>query len=222
MKKRVHVLHNALDGCVQRKDYSYLKDFLPKKLEYVLSIRLSDKQVELYNFYLEKEGFTKPLEGVKIGGAKLFSDFQNLSRIWTHPWVMKLNECRLIKQEEKLEKKREEEAFIVASDASSDQDNRSEASSDKKSPDSNEIDDDDDEIIMQDADDQQASRKTPINGGGINKNGSSEQFNGQEQVTQRWWSDLIGSECEYDMGLSGKLVLLEKILKCCKEKGDKL
>ena len=209
-------MHNALDGCVQRKDYLYLKEVLPKKSEYVLSIRLSPKQVELYNIYLEKENFAK------IGGAKLFSDFQNLSRVWTHPWALKLNENRLIKKEVKLKKKKEEESFISSSDAS-------ETSSDNISLDSKEINDDDDDIIMLDdddiimldADDQQVRGKTPINGGGINENGSNEQFNGQEQVTQRWWSD-VKPECENDMNLSGKLVLLEKILKCCKEKGDKL
>jgi len=33
-------------------------------------------------------------EMVKSKGAKLFSDYQALMRIWTHPWVLKMNEIR--------------------------------------------------------------------------------------------------------------------------------
>ena len=31
---------------------------------------------------------------VTAKGGRLFSDYQNLMRIWTHPWVMKLDEIR--------------------------------------------------------------------------------------------------------------------------------
>lgn len=48
MKRRSHILHKLLDGCVQRKDYSVLAPFLPPKQEYVLYIRLTKLQIELY------------------------------------------------------------------------------------------------------------------------------------------------------------------------------
>lgn len=48
MKRRSHILHKLLDGCVQRKDYSVLSPFLPPKQEYVLYIQLTKLQVELY------------------------------------------------------------------------------------------------------------------------------------------------------------------------------
>lgn len=48
MKRRSHILHKLLDGCVQRRDYSVLSPFLPPKLEFVLSIRLTPLQMELY------------------------------------------------------------------------------------------------------------------------------------------------------------------------------
>lgn len=48
MKRRSHILHKLLDGCVQRRDYSVLAPFLPPKHEYVLSIRLTPLQTQLY------------------------------------------------------------------------------------------------------------------------------------------------------------------------------
>ena len=53
MKHRSHVLHELLSGCVQRRDYSFIRKFLPPKYEYVLSVRLTEKQVMLYRRYLE-------------------------------------------------------------------------------------------------------------------------------------------------------------------------
>ncbi|KAF7688995.1 transcriptional regulator ATRX-like isoform X2 [Silurus meridionalis] len=84
MKKRVHVLHELLAGCVQRRDYTVLMPFLPPKREYVLSIRMTPLQCRLYTHYLQNcTG-----EGVNT----LFQDFQILSLIWTHPWCLQLSD----------------------------------------------------------------------------------------------------------------------------------
>lgn len=48
MKHRACILHELLDGCVQRRDYSVLAQFLPPKQEYVLFIRLTEVQMDLY------------------------------------------------------------------------------------------------------------------------------------------------------------------------------
>ena len=37
----------------QRKDYADIAQFLPPKFEYVIKIRLSEKQREMYKYYLE-------------------------------------------------------------------------------------------------------------------------------------------------------------------------
>ena len=53
MKHRSHVLHELLAGGVQRRDYSYITKFLPPKYEYVLSVRMTKKQVLLYRKYID-------------------------------------------------------------------------------------------------------------------------------------------------------------------------
>lgn len=85
MKRRSHVLHNMLEGCVQRRDYSVLAPFLPLKHEYVISIRLTELQIKLYKYYMEH----KPSVETTRKAATLFQDFQNLQRIWTHPRVLR-------------------------------------------------------------------------------------------------------------------------------------
>ncbi|XP_033949364.1 transcriptional regulator ATRX isoform X2 [Pseudochaenichthys georgianus] len=93
MKKRAHILYEMLNGCVQRKDYTALTKFLPPKHEYVLSVRVTPIQCKLYRYYLENfTGVGNAVEGGRgRAGTKLFSDFQMLSRIWTHPWCLQLD-----------------------------------------------------------------------------------------------------------------------------------
>lgn len=88
MKQRSHVLHKLLDGCVQRKDYQVLAPYLPPKHEYVVFTKLTPLQIKLYTQYMEtKSEFDSTAKKSSI----LFSDFQNLQRIWTHPRVLRYN-----------------------------------------------------------------------------------------------------------------------------------
>ncbi|KAM8741024.1 transcriptional regulator ATRX-like isoform 2-T2 [Acanthopagrus schlegelii] len=93
MKKRAHVLYAMLAGCVQRRDYSELTQFLPPKHEYVLAVRISPLQYQLYRCYLDQvTGVDSQTNTTKARtGANLFKDFQVLSRIWTHPWCLQLS-----------------------------------------------------------------------------------------------------------------------------------
>lgn len=54
MKRRSHILHNLLDGCVQRRDYAVLAPFLPPKNEFVVYVRLTKIQCELYRVKIIK------------------------------------------------------------------------------------------------------------------------------------------------------------------------
>lgn len=151
MKKRAHVLHNMLDHCVQRKDYSVIKDQLPPKREYVLSVRLSSKQVELYRAYLRSRNLEHGYKAEKgrCVGAQLFADFHELSRVSTHPWAIKINETRQLRNEERAA----ERDFINDAD-SDDTDGGSGESVEVKSEPSvpsplsiENLDEDDDDII---------------------------------------------------------------------------
>uniref|UniRef100_UPI000D62799B transcriptional regulator ATRX homolog n=1 Tax=Cynara cardunculus var. scolymus TaxID=59895 RepID=UPI000D62799B len=77
MKKSVHVLHKFLDGFVQRFDYTILKPYLQPKFEFVISIKLTKIQIELYRHYLENVS--------KCDGSSILEDFANLRLIWNHP-----------------------------------------------------------------------------------------------------------------------------------------
>lgn len=81
MNRRAFALHKLMKSSVQRFDYSILKSTLPAKLEYVISVRLSARQVEMYRHFLEF---------YKIGGMGLLMDFQELARVWTHPKALPL------------------------------------------------------------------------------------------------------------------------------------
>uniref|UniRef100_A0A8C3NBB1 Transcriptional regulator ATRX n=1 Tax=Geospiza parvula TaxID=87175 RepID=A0A8C3NBB1_GEOPR len=91
MKKRAHILYEMLAGCVQRKDYTALTKFLPPKYEYVLEVRMTPIQCKLYQYYLDHLTGGGNEGGRGKAGAKLFQDFQMLSRIWTHPWCLQLD-----------------------------------------------------------------------------------------------------------------------------------
>ncbi|XP_071848103.1 uncharacterized protein [Apostichopus japonicus] len=95
MKKRAHILHNLLSGSVQRKDYSALAPYLPPKHEFVVLIRLSPKQIELYQRYLDRYSGSDNLDGRTVS---LFKDYQVLMNVWTHPRLLKLAAIRTEKR----------------------------------------------------------------------------------------------------------------------------
>lgn len=120
MRKRSHVLHKLLDGVVQRRDYAVLEPYLPPKHEYVLFIRLTDTQVKLYKYYMEY--LAKRGDG-SGRTSFLFSDFQQLQRICTHPRVL------LDRTHERKEKEFEEDSEGSLRDFIDDGDETTEESS---------------------------------------------------------------------------------------------
>ncbi|CAF0808549.1 unnamed protein product [Brachionus calyciflorus] len=208
MKKRAHILHNLLDGCVQRKDYNVIRNLLKPKKEYVLSIRLSDRQIELYRAYIDHRGINANNIS-KMKGAQLFSDYQNLFRVWTHPWILKLNEVRVLKAEEKAAEKN-----FLANDDEDEMEEGEEEDEESILPNN---DDDDIQEIGSIIRPKRTTRKSSINGGGVNSVEIVE-----KKPPERWWTSIVADEDEFEIALSGKLVLLEQILKLCKRLGDKL
>lgn len=85
MKKRAFILHKSLDGVVQRKDYSYMCKHLPPKQEYVLSLRMTDVQLKLYEYYLTNKSIALDNSSGKVSGRGLFADFQTFLLVNNHP-----------------------------------------------------------------------------------------------------------------------------------------
>ncbi|XP_015786465.1 transcriptional regulator ATRX homolog, partial [Tetranychus urticae] len=107
MKKRVHVLHKLLDGCVQRFDYSVLKPYLQPKLEFIVSIKLTEKQIELYRYYLDNMSARE--------GSALLADFANLRLIWNHPALLYSAHTK----RREAEAKRNEKDFVTTEEEES-------------------------------------------------------------------------------------------------------
>lgn len=74
---------------MQRFDYSVLKPQLQEKFEYVIKVRLSELQIALYSHYLENCAKKRLVQGVNKGSC-LFADYQNLLRVWNHPYALLL------------------------------------------------------------------------------------------------------------------------------------
>ncbi|KAK5887906.1 hypothetical protein CesoFtcFv8_016464 [Champsocephalus esox] len=203
MKKRAHVLHAMLAGCVQRRDYSELTQFLPPKHEYVLAVRLSPHQYRLYRYYLDNitaMGSSRNRVNVKVG-ANLFKDFQVLSRIWTHPWCLQLNYISKRKKEYLLnkntnksaEQRRNEERAVAES-----------ALRAIKGPAGN-------------------SEAGPTAGvAGVSTTAPALEALGGPTQDDVWFKGMVTEEDAKIMELSGKMVLLFEILRMAEDLGDKV
>ncbi|XP_024393599.1 protein CHROMATIN REMODELING 20 isoform X2 [Physcomitrium patens] len=215
MKHRAHVLHKQLMGFVQRKTMSVLKDELPSKCVYVISVRLSPLQRALYLKYLQINGFLNSGLNEKQGRRSiLFEAYHTLAKIWNHPDLL------ILAQEEKnLRKEDNLENFIVDID-----DDVPEV------PEVPEVVDAghsvyDGVIVINDdnGDDETAkgsveSKNKPANGIRTVSRGDGYQENVDKSG---WWKDLIDGQQREVLELSGKMVILMKILSLSSVKSDK-
>ncbi|GLG97194.1 Transcriptional regulator ATRX homolog [Gryllus bimaculatus] len=196
MKRRAHVLHKMLDSSVQRYDYSVLTPFLPPKFEYVLLVRLTDLQIKLYKYFLENLSFASP-DGQKTKTARLFSDFQALQRIWTHPRVLLMNAER-----------REKKDFIATS-------------SDSSSSSGSDV-----EEVINKNDNKRRTRSAKKDDNG-SESGKSEKDDDETEDKYghrgEWWWQFISDDSQLDdIQQSGKIAMLFTILEECEKIGDKV
>lgn len=221
MKRRSHVLHKMLDGCVQRRDYGVLAPFLPPKHEYVVYIQLTELQCKLYKFYMDsKSGRLDP--GMKKSSA-LFSDFQNLQRIWTHPRVLRYNSDRyeIVQQKKRdLETTDDEEGSL---NNFIDDDDESGSSTPQ---DSNSSNSGSEASVHSDA-------KKPKKTQGTRRTRGNQQANDKEDSPgpepikidnpTEWWTSMVDEITDLDnIEISGKLFFLFSLLEECEKIGDKL
>ncbi|XP_076468089.1 uncharacterized protein LOC143298937 isoform X2 [Babylonia areolata] len=231
MKNRAHILHELLAGCVQRRDYSSLTKFLPPKQEYVISVRLSEVQIKLYEEYLKRNG---QVEGqITTRGAQLFKDYQNLMKIWTHPWVLKLAEIR----DESKMKYDDEDSFIDDDASDEEKSFGSDDSSSNESETPAKAASEDESAGEGTSAGRRSRRLRNRNQSGdkdeIVKDWKTRSRGGEgddwpvdldlpQAVSDEWWAEYVKEEDQNKMEHSGKLVLLFDILRMCEEIGDKV
>ncbi|XP_068186981.1 transcriptional regulator ATRX-like isoform X4 [Antennarius striatus] len=207
MKKRAHVLHAMLAGCVQRRDYSELTQFLPQKHEYVLAVRITPLQYHLYRYYLDHvTGMSSVTDRTKVRNkANLFKDFQVLGRIWTHPWCLQL--CYDSRENKENSCKRSHAAALPRYGETS------VAESVLRENEGKEGNNQDSSAARVDS----ASKRNPVVEG-ENATVSS----GSETLNKGWFKNLLSEEDAKILEHSGKMVLLFEILKMAEELGDKV
>ena len=111
MKQRAHILHEKLKGCVQRQDYRALTKYLPPKHEFVISARLTEIQINLYEAFL-----------ASIEKRELFPVYNVTRRIWSHPWILKKEQQLQRNIREKRMDEDEMSDFIVSNSEDEDSD----------------------------------------------------------------------------------------------------
>ncbi|EDW81312.2 uncharacterized protein Dwil_GK12000 [Drosophila willistoni] len=224
MKHRSHILHTLLEGCIQRRDYSVLAPYLPPKHEYVIYTTLSELQQQLYGYYMttHRDQSSSDICGK---GARLFQDFQDLRRIWTHPMNLRVNSDNVIAKRLLSNDDSDIEGFIC-------DESEEEAVASNSS--------DSDESFKSDA--SMPGGMPGVSGGGKVKkrktrNGvrsglvdsdSDVEYTGigstpvQKDDPSEWWKPFVEERELNNVNHSPKLLILLRLLQQCEAIGDKL
>ncbi|KJH49551.1 protein, SNF2 family [Dictyocaulus viviparus] len=229
MKRRCHVLFEHLKKCVDRKDYRVLMEAIPPKQEYVINVRLTPRQCDLYRAFLN---------GVANDGGRLskrlLPDYHVLARVWTHPYLLILHEQKQEKERLLRDDLLEDEDFLDdESLSSSESDNEEEhkvKSTRTKKNKASKINDSDSDVILLSSDDEvvAVSDSKSCTRKSRRLVGEDPEVDCRDVETPPeycgWYaqSGLVSHDDRDDYTLSNKLVLLIHILKKCEEIGDKL
>ena len=95
MRYRSFVLHNLLKNCVQRRSHRVLQNDLPEKLEFVILVKLTPKQIPYYSSFTKISGNNSE-EGMKkwphlhiilwcLGNMNAVVAYATCAKIWNHP-----------------------------------------------------------------------------------------------------------------------------------------
>ncbi|CAN8012098.1 unnamed protein product, partial [Ixodes pacificus] len=200
MKKRVHVLHRLLNGCVQRCDLNALKPFLPPKCEYVISVRLSEVQMQLYRHFLNHLA-SGGRNRQSAQGMSLFWDFNMLRNIWTHPMLLVMSAERTTAKELLKMRENSNNLQMVLADSI-----RSTLRLRDNAIERNEM-----------------SSRSKLNRCKFTVLGEA---SGEEKTpspqSKEWWDQYVSEEDMEKFEVSGKMILLYNILQECDAIGDKL
>ncbi|XP_053697900.1 transcriptional regulator ATRX homolog [Sabethes cyaneus] len=242
MRRRAHVLHKLLDGCVQRRDYAVLAPFLPPKLEFVISIKLTPLQCTLYKYYMETQARRQSDETKRA--SVLFSDFQNLQRIWTHPRVLRYNSDRYEYMQQKKRDMASDEESLGSLKDFLDDDSEAETTPMESSDDgSDSASDSEGGSVSSRKKSKKNNKKKDSDGAAAGGGGAStsaatsarrtrnnpdaegefvEEVEQKNENPTEWWMSMCPEEELDNLEHSGKLQVLFEILRECENIGDKL
>ncbi|EPB65787.1 hypothetical protein ANCCEY_15142, partial [Ancylostoma ceylanicum] len=204
---------------------------IPPKQEYVINVRLTPRQCQLYRAFLE---------GVASDGGRLskrlLPDYHVLARVWTHPYLLMLHEQKQERERLLRDEALEDEDFIDDGDGTTSESEEDEEEELVKKPSKNKSqrkakdDESDSDVILLSSDDEGRSagdeKIAPRKSRRLE--GEEPELEGRDVETPPeytgWFtqSNLVSSADRDDFTLSNKLVLLIQILKKCEEIGDKL
>ncbi|CAM4935936.1 unnamed protein product [Rotaria socialis] len=85
MRARAHVLHSLLEGFIQRRGHDVLQTDLPPKTEYVILLKLSNIQRQLYMKFLEAVGALSSSTEKTLNPLRAFAI---CCKIWNHSDVL--------------------------------------------------------------------------------------------------------------------------------------
>ncbi|CAG2106633.1 unnamed protein product [Medioppia subpectinata] len=195
MKKRVHILHTLLNGCVHRKDYNVLVPYLPPKLEFVLSVCLTEKQIELYSQYLETQTDKQRMS--------LLADYGVLRLVWNHPILLfEQHRRRLEKQEAMDEFINDDEDVDTPVSGDSD----IECLDGKAGP----------------SNPPKRRMRTRFGDKDESEEEVKEESNSSDGYSDAWFAKILKKDESKRIELSGKFILLFSILEECEKLGDKI
>jgi transcriptional regulator ATRX len=95
MRSRSFILNHLLKGVVDRADFKVLQPYLRPKHEFIIGMRLSALQVELYRSILKQEvpqlsasaNGDMLNKGEKIQNIKVLGTYHKLAKVWSHPRI---------------------------------------------------------------------------------------------------------------------------------------
>ncbi|KAF7255954.1 hypothetical protein EG68_07371 [Paragonimus skrjabini miyazakii] len=250
MKKRAHVLYKTLDGCVQRKDYNSLTQYLPPRYEYVIMCRLSTIQGNLYRAYLKIRADRiaarteqRTDDGCVDRRKTLFCDQQTLYRVWTHPFLLRSHETRearkmLLEDDEEItgselgsgSTSEGEEEMSVTSDSSDSNEceltvnptgaEHTSVTRRRRHTRSCKVEPAGDRDVVLIDSDSSYGVNQPQTDGNIDEEANSVPA-GKSNIDPWWYKD-YKEEYDWSLEVGGKLEVLFRLLKKCNDIGDKV
>ena len=194
MRRQAYLLNERLKPIIHRRDFDVLRSFLPPKFEYAIKIKCMPLQEKLYRKYLLIQDINP---SSRLNVAKLFSDYQYLMKIWTHPWLLKPHFIGRYHKHRKDQDQIETDKFF--------QDNS----------------DDEEGSTTQRSSTSQSTVSSDESDNSIMTHDRMDEV--MKAMKNEWWYQMFDiDQSQFDIEMSGKFELFRVILNECESIGDKL